>query len=143
MVKEQIKLVEEWGEECGIFKHSNYKKQFEKTVEEVTELGQALLKETDEEAQGELGDVLVTLILLCRMKGWDLFECLDKAYTKINKRKGIMVNGKFVKSNDLPVCKHYDCGWCYHPRTTHHNGCVGIFDCGHYQQEVEAGEYDV
>lgn len=30
-----------------------------------------------------------------------LYECLELAYNKINKRKGKMINGKFVKSSDL------------------------------------------
>ena len=49
----------------------------------------------------EMGDIFVTLIILCNQLGIDCVECLQLAYDKISKRKGKTVNGLFVKEEDL------------------------------------------
>ena len=46
-----------------------------------------------------LGDILVTIILQAELQGVNLEECLEGAYNIINKRKGSMINGFFVKQN--------------------------------------------
>ena len=60
-----------------------------------------LLEEIIERKKMEFGDVLVTLVILAEQLGvkWD--ECLEKAYNKISKRKGKVINGIFVKEEDL------------------------------------------
>lgn len=49
----------------------------------------------------EMGDIFVTLIILCKQLGIDPAECLSMAYEKISKRKGKTINGIFVKEEDL------------------------------------------
>lgn len=49
----------------------------------------------------EMGDIFVTLIILCEQIGIDPVECLSMAYEKISKRKGKTINGTFVKEEDL------------------------------------------
>lgn len=49
----------------------------------------------------EMGDIFVTLIILCKQLGIDPVECLSMAYEKISKRKGKTINGIFVKEEDL------------------------------------------
>lgn len=49
----------------------------------------------------EMGDIFVTLIILCKQLGIDPVECLSMAYKKISKRKGKTINGIFVKEEDL------------------------------------------
>lgn len=49
----------------------------------------------------EMGDIFVTLIILCEQLGIDPTECLSMAYEKISKRKGKTINGIFVKEEDL------------------------------------------
>lgn len=49
----------------------------------------------------EMGDIFVTLIILCSQLGIDPTECLSMAYKKISKRKGKTINGIFVKEEDL------------------------------------------
>ena len=51
--------------------------------------------------QLEFGDVLVTLIILAKQLDLNLTQCLEKAYKKIQYRKGKTINGTFVKSEDL------------------------------------------
>lgn len=49
----------------------------------------------------EMGDIFVTLIILCKQLGIDPVECLSMACEKISKRKGKTINGIFVKEEDL------------------------------------------
>jgi len=97
-------LTIEWADTKGILEKSNAHKQFEKTLEEIEELAieLSLLESVDPQAdmnkmKSELGDVLVTLILVSYFMGTPLTEALEVAYTKISKRKGKMVDGLFVK----------------------------------------------
>ena len=49
----------------------------------------------------EMGDIFVTLIILCEQIGIDPEECLSMAYEKIKDRSGKTINGCFVKAEDL------------------------------------------
>ena len=48
-----------------------------------------------------MGDIFVTLIILCEQLGIDPVECLSMAYEKIKDRKGKTLHGTFVKEEDL------------------------------------------
>ena len=89
-----------WAKERGIFESSDPKTQALKTVSEVGELADNIAKGRHEAAQDDIGDIVVTLIILCEMIGTNLHECLEVAYNEISKRKGRMVNGVFVKEGD-------------------------------------------
>lgn len=109
------KQVLEWGDEKGITHSENIDKQFMKFIEEVFEFKTELdyvnaLSEDDTEEfknfcrnslQLEFGDVLVTLIIVAKQLDLNLTQCLEKAYKKIQNRKGKTINGTFVKSEDL------------------------------------------
>lgn len=102
-----------WGIEKGIFDKSDLVSQLQKTVEEANEALEAADGYTDiythvdninqfyDDTVLEIGDVLVTLILACEFLQVDPWDCLEAAYNKISKRKGKMVDGKFVKEEDL------------------------------------------
>lgn len=49
----------------------------------------------------EMGDIFVTLIILCDQLNLDPIECLDRAFNKIKDRKGKTINGVFIKQEDL------------------------------------------
>jgi NTP pyrophosphatase (non-canonical NTP hydrolase) len=69
-----------------------------KCVAEVGELADEVAKGRD--VREELGDVLVTLIMVSALEKTTLTECLRTAVEKIERRSGRMVNGTFVKSGD-------------------------------------------
>ena len=48
-----------------------------------------------------IGDTLVTIIVLAHQLDLDVTECLSIAYEEIKNRKGKMVNGTFIKEEDL------------------------------------------
>ena len=48
-----------------------------------------------------VGDILVVLTIYCQQKGWSIAECFQMAWNEIKDRKGKMVDGSFVKEEDL------------------------------------------
>lgn len=95
-----IHKVEQWSIEKGLNK-ANPDKQMLKVTEETGEVAGALARGNMDDLRGEIGDMVVTLIILAQQHDMDLHECLNEAYTKIAGRKGKMVNGVFVKEADL------------------------------------------
>ncbi len=89
-----------WAEERGILASSDSKTQCLKSASEMGELCDAIAKGNKEDTIDAVGDVLVTLILLCAMEDIDLTSCLGVAYSVISKRKGVMQNGVFVKNTE-------------------------------------------
>lgn len=109
---EELKTkVEEWAKDKDLLHEENAEKQFMKFIEEVFEFksemdvyfdGAETLKSLNKEyMEDEMGDIFVTLIILCNQLGIDPVECLEMAYKKISKRKGKTLNGLFVKEEDL------------------------------------------
>lgn len=115
--------VEIWARDKDLLHSENSEKQFMKFIEEVfefkTEMDIWKLYKTFKHAENieqdlsmqeferwknmrlEMGDIFVTLIILCKQLGIDCVECLQLAYDKISKRKGKTVNGLFIKEEDL------------------------------------------
>jgi len=96
-MKTTIQLVEQWAEEKGILSKATPIKQAMKTQEEVNELCNAILDDNRDEIKDAIGDIMVTLIIQCKMQGMDLQDCLESAYNVIKNRTGKMVDGMFVK----------------------------------------------
>ena len=90
-------LIEEWAEEKGILSKATPLTQAIKTKEEVGELYHAILDNNQEEIKDAIGDIMVTLIIQCKMQDMDLQDCLESAYNVIKNRTGKMVDGVFVK----------------------------------------------
>ena len=120
MFEDLQKRVVAWGCDRDLIKNENAEKQFMKFIEEVfefkAEMDKVLWLEKNEEPTRydisrlarktrhmklELGDILVTLIILSEQMDIDLIECLAMAYEKISDRKGKTINGVFVKEEDL------------------------------------------
>ena len=115
--------VEEWAKDKDLLHEENSEKQFMKFIEEVFEFktefdNWVFFREMcgfaeDEElmymkdkslivnSKLEMGDIFVTLIVLCKQLGIDCVECLEMAYDKISKRKGVTKDGIFIKEEDL------------------------------------------
>ena len=88
-----------WAGDKGILDKATSASQYEKHVEEVGELGRALIEGNRELLVDAIGDVGVTLIILAMLNGLDFDNCLQMAYNEIADRKGEMVNGVFVKND--------------------------------------------
>jgi NTP pyrophosphatase (non-canonical NTP hydrolase) len=99
-VDELIYQIEEWSKDRFLDK-ADSSKQFLKVTEEVGEVARSLARSDQEGLKDGIGDVVVTLIILGQQNGLSLEECLQCAYNEIKERKGEMVNGIFVKEDDL------------------------------------------
>ena len=114
----------DWADMHHLLREENAQKQFMKFVEEVfefkTEMDGAIryfnfFKSIFPEKKmsgsrslslkrrmmDEMGDIFVTLIILCEQLNVSPQTCLAMAYDKIKARKGKTINGTFVKEEDL------------------------------------------
>lgn len=111
----------EWAKDKDLLHANIAEKQFIKFMEEVFEFRDEWLLYVHEynkcsygeadndpevvELRGnmklEMGDIFVTLIILCDQLVLDPVDCLDRAYEKIKDRKGKTINGVFIKEEDL------------------------------------------
>lgn len=104
----------DWADMHHLLRQENAEKQFMKFIEEAFEFKTEMdLKEIRwdtgqdysdvfEPMMLEMGDIFVTLIILCEQLNMAPLKCLELAYKKIKDRKGKTVDGTFVKEEDLP-----------------------------------------
>ncbi|KWZ87070.1 hypothetical protein HMPREF3224_02045 [Anaerococcus hydrogenalis] len=114
-------LVLEWADDKDLLHSENADKQFMKFIEEVFEFkfemensknyedvcehlkiaGTFAKTRNKKNMMLEMGDIFVTLIILCEDLEIDPIVCLEMAYKKISKRQGKTINGMFYKAEDL------------------------------------------
>lgn len=80
---------------------ANPEKQMLKLGEEFGELCQGMAKNKPDQVIDSIGDMYVVLTILSMQLNLDIQYCVQKAYNEIADRKGRMVNGVFVKEEDL------------------------------------------
>jgi NTP pyrophosphatase (non-canonical NTP hydrolase) len=98
--QEQIELVREWGRDKGIIGpngKADEHTQFQKLLEEMGELAEAIRNKNHDEKIDAIGDCTVVLIMLAEIIGVSFEDCLESAYQVISKRTGSMVGGVFIK----------------------------------------------
>lgn len=93
--------VEQWASEKGLIADGLGLPQADKTLEEAREIRDAIEAGDPDGVADGIGDTLVTLIIQARNQGFTLQDCLDRAYEEIKNRTGQMVDGQFVKNEDL------------------------------------------
>ena len=114
--EELQKLIINWAKDKNLLHADNTDKQFMKFIEEVFEFKTELDSEKHwrkvmgndtcksiniESLMLEIGEIFVTLIILCNQIGIEPTRCLDMAYEKIKGRTGKTINGVFVKEEDI------------------------------------------
>ena len=92
--------IRDWADKRGIYDSGDTKTQFVKLMEEIGELGQAILKDDEAEFIDAIGDSVVVLTNLAKLGGYNIERCIESAYSEISARSGSMVNGTFVKDAD-------------------------------------------
>ena len=89
------------GHDRGILKNSTSLVQSYKTLEELSELINALSEKSLSESVDSYGDIVVTLIIGAKILGYSLVDCLDSAFCEIADRKGhLREDGIFVKEEN-------------------------------------------
>lgn len=90
--------VEIWGQARGIIQNGKPMGQAIKTLEETTELIDAINKGDKEAIKDAVGDIFVTLLMQCAIQGFTATEALKAAHEQIKDRKGFLTpEGIFVK----------------------------------------------
>lgn len=93
----EMKVIQ-WAEARRILPNSTSQTQLLKTMSELGELADAIIKRDRPGIVDGLGDVLVTLIIVAAKEDVDLVDCLKSAYNEIKDRTGTMMpNGVFIK----------------------------------------------
>lgn len=100
MKHQTIELIRHWIKDRNL-QTADPRVQMCKTMEELGELATAINKGNKEGQKDGIGDTVVTLICISEQLGIDFYECLEFAYNEIKDRKGRMINGVFVKEQDL------------------------------------------
>ncbi len=91
-------LIDYWLDDRGISKNGKPMGQAIKTLEETTELLDALNRDDKEEVMDAIGDIYVTLRGVCRTYRVNMDMCIEKAYDEIKDRTGhLREDGVFVK----------------------------------------------
>lgn len=104
-ITDLIAKINHWADERNL-KQADPKIQWMRITEEVGEIRDVLLKPTkftdpQMALKDAIGDTLVTIIVLAHQLDLDVTDCLNVAYEEIKNRKGKMINGTFVKEDDL------------------------------------------
>ena len=107
----------DWAKDKDLLHEDNAEKQFMKFIEEVFEFkteydffksfynrefkNNQISLDLERNLKLEMGDIFVTLIILCEQLNISPQVCLGMAYEKIKDRKGKTIDGTFVKEGDL------------------------------------------
>lgn len=96
-----VSLIAEWHHKRNLIDGSDDKTQCLKLGSEFGELCDNIAKGRD--IRDDLGDMMVVMINIMERNEITMLECLQQAYNDIKDRKGRMINGTFVKEQDLQV----------------------------------------
>ena len=80
--------IRQWADAKGIYESGDSKTQYVKLMEEAGELAQAILKNDEPEVIDAIGDMVVVLTNLAKLRGHNIEDCIDSAYDVIAKRTG-------------------------------------------------------
>ena len=94
-----LENIAQWHKDRNLVEGVNNSDQFLKLIEEVGELAGNLARGRD--IRDDVGDIIVVLVNICERENITISECLAKAWDDIKDRKGIVVNGVYVKESDL------------------------------------------
>lgn len=101
LMNELTDRIETWFEQRNLHT-ADPRMQLLKLGEEFGELCQGFTKKRPEEMQDAVGDMYVVLVGFCKQNGFSMESCVHGAYNEIKDRKGKLINGIFIKEEDLP-----------------------------------------
>ena len=99
LLVEYIEMMKQWHYDRNLIHGATDKDQVCKLIQEVGELSDNVCKGRD--IRDDVGDCIVVLVNIAERHGVSITECCEQAFNDIRDRKGKMVDGVFVKENDL------------------------------------------
>lgn len=97
-IESSVVNVIDWHHERNLIEGSDDKQQVLKLVQEVGELSDSICKNAC--PIDDIGDIIVILVNIAERNQLSLKQCIDHAYEDIKDRKGVMVDGIFIKEAD-------------------------------------------
>jgi hypothetical protein len=94
-----VDKVVNWHYDRNLIDGSTDKDQTLKLAQELGELSDSVCKGKD--IRDDIGDMLVVMLNITERNGISLDDCLERAWNDIKDRKGKMIDGIFVKEQDL------------------------------------------
>jgi NTP pyrophosphatase (non-canonical NTP hydrolase) len=98
-MEQLIENVKSWHYDRNLIHGSTDKDQVLKLVQELGELSDSVCKARS--VVDDLGDMLVVMINIAERNGVNIEQCLEHAWNEIKDRRGRMVDGIFVKEEDI------------------------------------------
>ena len=100
---EDVNNIKRWHHDRNLIDGSDDKSQFAKLIQEAGELSDNICKGND--IKDDIGDMIVVLINIAERNDVSITDCVRKAWDDIKDRKGVMIDGVFVKEDDYKVLK--------------------------------------
>jgi len=98
-VETLIQNITKWHRDRNLIEGATDKDQLAKLFQEMGELSDNICKGND--IADDIGDMIVVLINIAERNNLTIEQCLAQAWNDIKDRKGKMVDGIFVKEEDL------------------------------------------
>lgn len=96
--------IRQWANDRNLILGSDSHRQNTKLTEEHGELSAAIARGNRAGIRDSIGDMVVVLTILAEQYGMEIEACVNAAWEEIKDRKGRMVDGVFIKEEDLPPC---------------------------------------
>ena len=94
-----ISQIANWHHERNLIDGADDFSQFTKLIEEAGELASNVSRGRD--IRDDIGDMIVVLINIAERNQLTIEECMQIAWDDIKDRRGMMLNGTFIKEADL------------------------------------------
>lgn len=94
-----LSKITQWADDRNIIKGGTSKDQCLKLMQEVGELSDSLCKGNS--PIDDIGDCMVVLSIIAEQHDLTIAQCLEHAYNDIKDRRGMMIDGVFIKEKDL------------------------------------------
>ena len=92
----EFSAIRNWGAIRGL-QDASPQIQFQRCLQEVCEIHEAITNDDQHEFIDALGDTLVTLVTLAETRNVNLEDGIKQAFDVIELRKGLVKNGSFVR----------------------------------------------
>lgn len=94
--------IQQWAKDRGL-NTAEPDKQTIKLGEEYGELCQGMSKKNLDQVIDSIGDMYVVLVILAEQLGLSIEDCIEQAYEEVKDRRGRMIDGNYIKQEDLNV----------------------------------------
>jgi hypothetical protein len=94
----EFEPIRDWADERNIYTEGTVLGQLRKVQEEVLEISVALTNKDEDGFKDGIGDAIISLVNLAKIKGYNAEDCVNSAYNEIKDREGFMIDGEFVKN---------------------------------------------